>query len=312
MTRDEARTRFVRAAWVNVLANAAKIAVEGVAGIAFGSVALLADAAHSVGDLVASVVVLVWGDRRFDDPDDTHPHGHERIEPLTALFVGATIVVLGASLLYRSVQGLLTESEGSFSVLLLGAIAFALVSMYATYRYTVAMNASLESTALAALAADCRNDLYTSVAALVGILGLMAGYPILDPVAGTLVSVLVVYQGVTIGRENLEYLAGAAPPADHREQIRNVLLAHPAVEGVHDLVVYYDGTALEVETHVEVDGELTLRAAHDIETELVMQTRAIDPVGDVHVHLDPAGVGEWKDANDGHRDHPDGSTSTGR
>ncbi|WP_247728998.1 cation diffusion facilitator family transporter [Halovivax limisalsi] len=312
MTSDGARTRFVRAAWANVLANVAKIVVEGVAGFAFGSVALLADAAHSVGDLVASVVVLVWGDRRFADPDANHPHGHERIEPLTALFVGATIVVLGGSLLYRSIQGLLTTSEGTFSYVLLGAIAFALVSMYATYRYTVAMNASLGSTALAALAADCRNDLYTSVAALVGIVGLMADVPILDPIAGTLVSGLVVYQGISIARENLEYLAGAAPPEDLRERVRETLLAHPAVEGVHDLVVFYDGTDLEVETHVEVDGDLPLRAAHDIETELVTQTRALDSVGDVHVHLDPSGVGEWKDASDDGLDRSGGSTSPGR
>ncbi|MDR9382590.1 MAG: cation transporter dimerization domain-containing protein [Natronomonas sp.] len=67
---------------------------------------------------------------------------------------------------------------------------------------------------------------------------------------------------------------------------------------MHDLAVFYDGTDLEVEAHVEVDGELTLIEAHDIETELVMSLRSLDDVGDVHLHLDPAGIGEWKDAID--------------
>ena len=307
MERADDRRRFARASWMNVLGNAAKIVVEGAAGLAFGSVALLADAAHSIGDLVASVVVLVWGETRFDDPDPSHPHGHARIEPLTALFVGAMIVVLGLSLLYESLQGLVSGTAGSFSYVLLGAVAFAMVTMYAVYRYTAAVNADLNSTALAALAADCRNDLYTSFAALVGILGLMMGYPALDPIAGGLVSLLVVYQGVSIGRENVGYLAGTAAPAGHRSEVEETLLAHPAVEGVHDLVVYYDGTVLEVEAHVEVDGDLTLRDAHEIETDLVTRTRALEAVGDAHIHLDPSGMGEWKDAADG---ETDGSSST--
>jgi len=87
--RDRNRADFERASWVNVLGNAAKVVVEGGVGLAFGSLALLADAAHSVADLVASVVVLVWGTASFDEADETHPHGHGRIEPLAALFVGA-------------------------------------------------------------------------------------------------------------------------------------------------------------------------------------------------------------------------------
>jgi divalent metal cation (Fe/Co/Zn/Cd) transporter len=62
--------------------------------------------------------------------------------------------------------------------------------------------------------------------------------------------------------------------------------------------VFYDGTDLEVEAHVEVDGELTLVEAHDIETELVTALGGLDDIGDVHLHLDPAGIGEWKDGVD--------------
>ena len=301
MATGRDRRRFARASWANVVGNAAKIVVEGAAGVAFGSVALLADAAHSIGDLIASVVVLVWGDTRFDDPDSSHPHGHARIEPLTALFVGSVIVLLGLSLLWESVQGLLYGTGATFSYVLLGALGFAMVDMFLVYRYTDRVNADLDSTALAALAKDCLNDLYTSFAALVGVIGLMLGYPVLDPVAGGLVSLLVVYQGVAIARENVTYLTGTAAPDEHRESVRQTLMTHPDVEGVHDLVVYYDGTVLEVEAHVEVDGDLSLREAHDIETELMQATRTLEAVGDAHVHLDPSGIGEWKDADENGR-----------
>ncbi|WP_430505845.1 cation diffusion facilitator family transporter [Haloparvum sp. PAK95] len=296
---DEGR-QFSRAAGVNVLGNAVKIVVEGAVGVTFGSVALVADAAHSVADLVASIVVFVWGSAVYDEPDETHPHGHQRIEPLTALFVGAVIVVLGVNLLVESVGGILRGPEVTFDPLLIAAIAFSVVDMYALYWYTTRVNADLDSPSLAALATDCLNDIYTSLAAVVGVVGVFFQYPVLDPLAGALVSLLVVYQGIEIGRENVPYLVGSAAPVEDRQVIESTLSEHPAVEGVHDLSIFYDGTDLEVEGHVEVDGEMSLREAHDVETELVERLRAIESVGDVHVHLDPSGVGEWKDAREEH------------
>lgn len=298
MAEVDERRRFARASWANVVGNTAKIFVEGAAGLAFGSVALLADAAHSVADLVASVVVLVWGDSRFDEPDEDHPHGHARIEPLTALFVGAVIVLLGLNLLYESAQTLLVGATVTFSPLLVGALVFAMVDMYLVYWYTMRMNVDIGSTALHALAVDCLNDLYTSVAALVGVLGVAFGYAALDGIAGALVSVLVVYQGISIARENLSYLSGKAAPEERRQEITETLRRHEDVRGVHDLVVYYDGPQLEVEAHVEVDGSLTIYEGHDLETELRTAVRNLEDVGDVHIHLDPEGIGEWKDASE--------------
>ena len=296
MDVDDARQRFSRASWANVLGNAIKIVVEGAAGLAFGSVALVADAAHSIADLIASVVVLVWGSSSYDNPDDTHPHGHARIEPLTALFVGAVIVVLGLNLLYESSRGIVFGTDVEFSSLLVGALVFAMADMYLVYWYTMRANEGLDSTALSALATDCLNDLYTTVAAIIGVLGVFVGYPILDPAAGGLVSLLVIYQGIDIGRENLDYLVGAAPTGAKRAQITAEIKSHPAVEGAHDLTVFYDGTVLEVEAHVEVDGEMTIREAHDVESQLVDSLRALEEVGDAHIHLDPSGLGEWKEA----------------
>ena len=292
------RRRFARASWANVVGNTLKIVVEGAVGVAFGSVALIADAAHSVADLVASVVVLVWGDTRFVEADEDHPHGHARIEPLTALFVGSVIVILGALLLYESANGLVFGTDVIFHPLLIGALVFAMVDMYLVYWYTERMNKGMDSTALRALAVDCLNDLYTSVAALIGVFGILFGYSIFDPLAGALVSLLVIYQGISIGRENLAYLSGEAAPTETQDEINDTLLGSDAVAGVHDLAVFYDGTLLEVEAHVEVDGTLTLREAHDLESELIERVRGRDDVGDVHIHLDPSGMGEWKDADD--------------
>lgn len=296
MTED--RSGFLRASWVNVASNVIKIGVEGSLGVLSGSLALMADAAHSVADLLASAVVLVWGRIVYDDPDATHPHGHERFEPLSALFVGGVLILLGLKLLYDSGNALLTGPEAEYSAILVAGLLFALVDRYACYWYTCLINREVNSPGLRALAADSKNDIYTTLAAFVGVGGMALGYPILDPIAGGMVSLLVVYQGIDISRENLRYLSDSAPPDEERERIETAIRSHPDVRGVHDFVAYYSGHVIEVEFHAEIDGTHSLAEAHDIETELRERVREIEPVSDVHVHLDPSGLGEWKDAAD--------------
>ncbi|MFB6153786.1 MAG: cation diffusion facilitator family transporter [Halodesulfurarchaeum sp.] len=292
------RTRFLQASWVNVLGNIVKIIVEGSIGLTFGSLALVADAAHSLADLLASAVVLLWGQLSFEGPDRTHPHGHERIEPLTALFVGVTLVVLAIKLLYDAWNAVVGESPVRFSLLLVLALAFAILDMVVVYWYTIRVNRSLESPSLDALATDALNDVYTSLAAVVGVFGAGVGIPALDPLAGGLVSVLVLRQGIAIARENINYLVGRAPPADDVARIEDAVLEHSSVVGIHDLRCHYMGPMVEVEFHAEVPGNLTLEEAHDLETELQERVMELAYVGDVHVHLDPAGLGEWKNAGE--------------
>jgi cation diffusion facilitator family transporter len=293
---SEDRDSFLKASWVNVASNVVKIGVEGTLGLTFGSLALMADAAHSVADLLASAVVLVWGRFVYDDPDASHPHGHDRFEPLAALFVGGVLILLGLKLLYDAGHGLLTGPTAEYSAVLVAGLLVALVVRYGCYWYTVRVNREVGSPSLRALAADSKNDIYTTLAAFAGVVGMALGYPVFDPIAGGVVSLLVIYQGVDISRENVRYLSDGAPPIEERTRIEDAIRSHPEVHGLHDFVAYYSGHVIEVEFHAEVDGDLSLAEAHDIETELRERVREIEPVSDVHVHLDPAGLGEWKDA----------------
>src|SRR6056297_2093683 len=295
---SDTREAFLRVSWVNVLLNALKILVEGSIGLLTGSLALTADAAHSIADLLASGVVLLLGRSVHEDADDSHPHGHDRFEPLSALFVGGVLVLLGLKLLYDSGHSLLTGVTAEYSIWLVVGLLFALGDMYACYWYTKYVNRDLQLPSLSALAADSLNDLYTTGAALVGVLAMAGGYPVFDPIAGGVVSLLVVHEGIEISRENVQYLADSAPPESEQEAIRDRIRDHPAVHGVHDFVAYYSGHVIEVEFHAEVDRDLTVVEAHDIESELRERVREVEPVSDVHVHLDPAGLGEWKDAHD--------------
>ncbi|MFB6125057.1 MAG: cation diffusion facilitator family transporter [Halanaeroarchaeum sp.] len=292
------RTAFLRTSWVNVGGNVAKIVVEGAIGVAFGSIALIADAAHSLADLLASLVVLVWGRLAFEGPDSNHPHGHERVEPLTALFVGGTLVVLAVKILWDAGTAIVEGPAVTYSPVLPVGLGVAIAIMLFVYWYTERSNRAIGSPALDALAKDARNDVLTSVAVVVSVFGAAVGRPILDPVAGALVSVLVVREGLGIVRENVDYLVGSAPPEEVLVEIRGAIRSHPAVRGLHDLRCHYVGPLVEVEFHAEVDGDYTLHEAHDIETEIRERVKEVAVVGDVHVHLDPSGLGEWKDADE--------------
>mgnify|MGYP002276771654 CR=1 FL=1 len=292
------REAFLKVSWANVLLNGLKIVVEGSIGLLTGSLALTADAAHSVADLLASGVVLFLGRSVHEDADDSHPHGHDRFEPLSALVVGAVLVLLGLKLLYDSGHSIFTGVTTEYSVWLVTGLLFALGDMYVCYWYTQRVNQQLQLPSLRALAADSLNDLYTTGAALVGVLAMAAGYPIFDPIAGGIVSLLVIHQGTEISRENVQYLADSAPPESEQAEIKEQVREHPAVHGIHDFVAYYSGHVIEVEFHAEVDQDMTVVEAHDIESELRNRVRDIDPVSDVHIHLDPAGLGEWEDADD--------------
>lgn len=284
---DDRLDAFRRATWANLLANTLKTIVEGSVGLAFGSAALISNAGHSVADLAASVVVHVWGPTAFEPPDSTHQHGHQRFEPLTALFAGGVLIPLGAVLLYDSVQKYLSGDELVFSIYLLGALVFSMVDMYLTYRYTERINQTVDSSSLHSLARDCLNDFYTIIAALVGVVGVWAGYPIFDPLAGALISLVVMEEGVELARTNIRYLLDSAPPEDVQAAIRTTIVEHPKVRNVHDFTTYYSGTDVEVEFHAEIDADQSLEDAHTLETELIRTVQSQHDVSDVHVHLDP-------------------------
>jgi cation diffusion facilitator family transporter len=151
------------------------------------------------------------------------------------------------------------------------------------------------SPALEATALDNRNDILTAGAAFVGVVGAMAGVPILDPVAAAVVSIGIFYTGYEIVRDNVNYLVGAAPPESLRIEILRRAFSHPDVRGAHDVVAHYVGPEIDVSLHIEVEGDMTLLEAHDIETEVIESIRALPQVDDVFVHVDPKELGEWKE-----------------
>jgi cation diffusion facilitator family transporter len=312
------RTAIRRLGALVLVVNLALVVAKGAVWQLTGSLAVGSEAVNSLADAAYSVVVLAGLYVTTRPPDFSHPHGHERIEPFVSLFVAVGVFAAGAGVLYRSATAVLTGSYGGSTGFLAVAVLVASgVAKYLLYRYCLRVGRAQNSPAATATAIDNRNDILTASAALIGVLGAAVGYPILDPLAAGVVSFGILYTGVEIVRDNVDYLVGSAPPEELRAEIVRRALSHPDVEGAHDVVAHYVGPEVDVSLHVEVEGDMTIREAHDLETAVVTSIREMAGIDDVYVHVDPKELGEWKDDTEterlAHRSDADaeGDTSAG-
>jgi cation diffusion facilitator family transporter len=291
------RSRVVRRVGLVVLAaNVALAVAKGVVYWWTGSFAVGSEAVNSLADAAYGIVVVAGLYLTTRPPDRDHPHGHERIEPFVSLFVAAGVFLAGGVVLWRSANALLAGSpEPVSSPAAAGVLAVGAAAKYGLYRYCLAVGEEHNSPALVATALDTRNDILTATAALLGVLGAGVGFPLLDPLAAVVVSIGILYTGVEIVRDNVNYLVGRAPPDELHADIVARAIDHPEVHGVHDVVAHYVGPEIDVSLHVEVEGDRTIAEAHDIETEVMDAIRDLPEIDDVFVHVDPKELGEWKD-----------------
>ncbi|ELZ94037.1 cation efflux system protein [Haloferax mucosum ATCC BAA-1512] len=297
------RKRAIRRVGVVVLvANLLLALGKGGVWWTTGSLALGSEAVNSLADTVYSAIIVAGLYLTTKPPDFEHPHGHERIEPFVSLFVAVGIFAAGGAILWQSTSSILTQSYGGSAGLFgAGVLVAAAVFKYILYRYCSTVGREQNSPALVAAGLDNRNDILTAGAALVGVAGAQFGYPVLDPLAAMVVSIGIIYTGYEIVRDNVNYLVGAAPPEHLRALIVQTALSHPDVQGAHDVVAHYVGPEVDVSLHIEVEGDMTVTEAHDIETWVVGAIGEVDEVDDVFVHVDPKELGEWKDEDDTER-----------
>lgn len=274
--------------------NCALVVAKGGVYFTTGSIAVGSEAVNSLSDGVYSLVVVVGLYVTTQPPDPDHPHGHERIEPFVSLFVALGIFVAGVAVLYNAVRSILAGPVATGSPSAIAVLGGAAVVKYLLYRYCLRMSQTYHSPAIEAAALDNRADVLTAAAALLGVLGAGVGWPVLDPMAGAVVSIGIMYTGIEIVIDNFGYLVGGAPPEELREEIVDRALSHPDVEGIHDVVPHYVGPEVDVSLHIEIEGDRSLIDAHDIETHVVESIREIPEIDDVFVHLDPKELGEWK------------------
>jgi len=265
----------------------------GLGKIAIGwlsqSAALIADGVHSLSDLGTDVLVVLAARWSQEAPDANHPYGHERIETLATLTLGGVLLVVAGGILLDSLQRLLSSDV----LVVAGTAAFvitviSIVAKEVIFRYTLHYAKLLNSKLLEANAWHSRTDSLSSVAVLVGLIGVTLGYAWLDAVAALVVAVLIAKVAIELLWEAMAELVDTALPEETVAAMHEVAMTVPGLRDVHQIRTRTMGGKTMLDMHLQVDPRISVSEGHEVGCWVAATLRdAFPDIGDITFHVDP-------------------------
>lgn len=282
------------AAWVGIIGNLVLAVVKGGIGYVANSKALIADAVHSASDVIGSLAVLIGLRAAQKPPDKDHPYGHGKAESIAAIIVSIILFIVGLEVGYKSFQTMLLPVEAPGLIAVYAALASMLIKE-AMFQYKYRLGKKLNSQALIANAWEHRSDVYSSLAAVIGIGGAVIGGKFqipallyLDPIAGLIVSVLVLKMAYHILVESIH---NTLDHVVHEEEAQGLIDAVEKVEGVmkvNKLFAREHGHYVIVDVKIGVNPHITVEKGHAIGKEVKHKLiNEFEHVQDVMVHINP-------------------------
>lgn len=257
------------------------------AGAISGSIAITADAFNNLSDAGSSIITLIGFRLSGQEPDPEHPFGHGRMEYISGLLVSVAILVMGFELIGSSIGKLRSPEPIESSALVFGIlIASILVKLYMFF-YNHSLSKKIESAAMKATSVDSLSD--TVATTLVLIATLISKYTglLLDGWFGILVGLFILYTGGSTLKETIDLLLGQPPKQEFIDEVKEIVLGHSMVHGVHDLIVHdYGPGRVMISLHAEVDVNGDIQDIHEqidhIEHELQEKLHC-----SATIHMDP-------------------------
>lgn len=278
-----------RSTWVSVVVNVVLASTQIVIGVLSKSQALIADGIHSLSDLVSDFVVLFASHHSRKDADIDHPYGHQRFETAASLALGVILLAVGGGMVWSALQKL--ESPETIATVHRSALWVALAAIAAKellFRYMLRVAKQVKSSMLVANAWHARSDAASSFVVSIGLIGNLAGYPLLDPIAALIVGFMVGKMGWSFGWDALHDLMDRAVDEAEVQAIRQTLLQTPGVAGVHDIRTRKMGDMVVADAHIEVDAHITVEAGHNIAVAARQAVMQRHRVLNLMTHVDPA------------------------
>ena len=277
-----------RSTWVSVGVNLVLTIAQVVVGVLAKSQGLIADGIHSLSDLVADFVVLLASHQSKKDADEDHPYGHQRFETAASLVLGMLLLAVGVGMLWSAARKLeAPETVATVHIVALWVAGGALIAKELLFRYMLSVAKRVKSSMLVANAWHARSDAASSLVVGVGIIGNLAGYPILDPIAALIVGFMVTKMGWSFSWDAMHDLMDRAVDEQEVQAIRSTLLETPGVAGVHDVRTRKMGDMIVVDAHIEVDACISVEAGHDIAVVARQRVLQRHRVLNLMTHVDP-------------------------
>lgn len=252
----------------SIIVNLCLSVLKLVAGFAGHSSAMISDAVHSASDVFSTVVVMIGVKVGNRASDKNHPYGHERLESVASILLAALLAVTGLGIGFSGIRTIVSGTQGEGITIpttlpLIAAVVSILVKE-GMYWYTIRTAREINSHALTADAWHHRSDALSSVGSFVGIFGAKMGFPILDPLASVVICVFILKAAYEIFRGAVGEMTDEACDDKTVEAIREVAEGQPGVLRLDDIKTRTFGNKAYVDIEISVDGDMTLREAHDI------------------------------------------------
>ena len=283
------RSMAMRATLVGMGANFALLVLKAAATSLSDSLTIFSEMLNSLADLVAALVVLLCVRWAWQVPDEDHPFGHRRAEPVAGLLVAIFTGILGFEVCRTAVLHLWSASPpasiGPYPIVALCITAVAKFGMAGYFRRRARQ---LNSPAFRATAVDCRNDVLVASQGLIAVILAQYELPVLDTIAAFLVGGYILYTAHSVGMENIDYLMGKAPDPDLLRKVRASAEGVSGVLAVDEIRGHYVGTFIHVELTVQVDGAISTTASHELAEAVRTAVEQLDVVDRAFVHIEPA------------------------
>ena len=292
------RTKDIyRVTLVGSVVNVVLLLFKFAAGIMGHSAAMVADAVHSLSDFVTDVIVLVFIHISGKPQDKSHDYGHGKYETLAMTLIGVALFIVALGILNSGAMNIKLWLDGEQleapGTIALWAALLSVVLKEAVYRYSMMKARQLNSPAVEANAWHHRSDALSSIGTAVGIGGaifLGQRWTVLDPIASVIVGVFIVKVSISLLRRGIGDLLEQSLPDAVEEEILQMVAALPGLSKPHDLRTRRIGNHYAIELHILMDGNITLREAHDKASE-VEETLKSHYGQETHVavHVEPKG-----------------------
>jgi cation diffusion facilitator family transporter len=276
---------------IGVVLNALLAIVKAVAGVFGNSYALIADAIESSFDIFTSFITWFGLKTASKAPDDDHPYGHGKAEPLAAIVVSLSLIAAAILIAIQSIENIRTphQTPAAFTLVVLAIVVFLKEGLF---RFVHKIGDEVESNALKADAWHHRSDAITSATAFIGItIALIGGegYESADDYAALIASCIIVFNAYRIFMPSFAEIMDKAPAGTLVEEVTAIALTVKGVKGIDKCFVRKMGFEYFVDIHVMVDGNLSVHTGHDIAHAVKNAVLKAKPtVYDVLTHIEPA------------------------
>lgn len=278
---------------IGIVGNVVLAIVKGVIGMMANSKALIADAVHSASDVVGSLAVFVGLRVAKEPPDDDHPYGHGKAESIAAIIVAVLLFLVGLEIGKSSIESFFEEIHPPKTMAIF-AVVLSIVVKEAMFRYKYNVGKRIKSDAVIINAYEHRSDVFSSFAALIGIIGaIIGGYLqidwliFLDPVAGIFVSLLVLKMAWKLGGDAIHNTLDHVLHDEDTVPLRETVLNEPEVKRIDELHAREHGHYVIVDLKISVDPDMTVEEGHRVGKRVKKRLMEHENVRNVFVHINP-------------------------